>query len=333
MYSTIVVPLDGSALSERAVPTALVLARRGSATLLLIHVRESAVRPAGAPLLDSRFDDEAERHAQARVSSMADTIARESGLAAQAVFLDGEIAPTVQAYAAARGTDLVVMTTHGRGGISRLWLGSVADELVRRSTAPILLIRPDVEGAPDVSEPLFHRILVPLDGSPRAEEVLTHAAALGTPGHTEYVLLRVLAPRTSADLFPSVATMLAPDELARRLAGAHARADAYLAGVAASFREIGAQVTTHTALRAQAAREILEFAREQDVDLIVLSTRVRSTTERLLIGSVADKVLRGTAGPVLVCGPRIEVAASSHLEGASAAATAPSSTNPPGSPP
>lgn len=325
MYSTIVVPLDGSAFSERALPAAVALARRSDAALELVHVGEPAVRASGVPVPDSRFDDEAEQLIRSRVSSLADALARDAGLRVKPVFLNGDVAPAVQAYVAERGADLVVMTSHGRGGLSRAWLGSVADELVRRSTAPLLLVRPDEEGAPGAHEPLFRRVLVPLDGSPRAEEVLAHAAALGTPGATEYLLLNVFTPRVSTDLFPSEATLLNREEVARHLEEVQARGGAYLARVADSFRELGSRVTTHTTLRGQAGPAILDFAREQGADLIVLSTRVRSAAERLLIGSAADKVLRGAAVPVLLRGPQTRVAsesrdASSMTESAAASA-------------
>ena len=316
MYSTIVVPLDGSPFGERALPVAVALARRTDAVLDLVHVREPEVRASGAPARDTRFDDEAEERVRVRVSSLADTLTHDASLATRAVFLYGEIAAAVQAYVAERAADLVVMTTHGRGGISRTRLGSVADALVRRATAPVLLIRPDTEGTaavPSVAhEPLFRRVLVPLDGSPRAEEVLTQAATLGTPDATEYLLLSVVVPRAALGPAPEVGVMMDRADLAGHLEHEQARAGAYLARVAESLREIGARVTTHTRVNGHAGRAILDFAGERDVDLIVLSARVRSAAERLLIGSVADKVVRGAAVTVLLCGPRVEVASATR---------------------
>lgn len=317
MYSTIVVPLDGSPFGERALPVAVALARRTDAVLDLVHVREPEVRASGAPTPDTRFDDEAEERVRVRVSSLADMLTRDASLAARAVFLYGEIAAAVQAHVAERAADLVVMTSHGRGGISRAWLGSVADALVRRATAPVLLIRPDTEGTMDVPsvahEPLFRRVLVPLDGSPRAEEVLTQAATLGTPDATEYLLLSVVVPRAGlVGPAAEVGVMMDRADLAGHLEHEQARAGAYLARVAESLREIGARVTTHTRVDGHVGRAILDFTGEHGVDLIVLSTRVRSAVERLLIGSVADKVVRGAAVPVLLCGPRVEVASATR---------------------
>lgn len=314
MYSTILIPLDGSAFGERAIPVAVALARRSGAAIELVHVRGPGASGANAPMYDTRFDDEIEQQIRDRASSLADRLAREEGLAVRAVFLRGEIAGAIQEYGAGRGVDLVVMTTHGRGGFSRAWLGSVADEMVRHATAPLLLIRPDTEGSPGVREPIFRRVLVPLDGSSRGEEVLAHAAALGAPGDTEYLLLTVVMPRASVNPFPNLAIMLDRADLARHVEEERSQASVYLARIGDSFREIGARVTTHTRVHGQTASAILEFSREHAVDLIALSTRVRSATERVFVGSVADKVLRGTMVPLLICGPRLAVTASQHQE-------------------
>lgn len=327
MYSTIVVPLDGSTFGDRALPMAVALARRSDATLHLVHVHEPSVHISGAPAPDPRFEEAAERRQLTRTSELADLLARESGLTVRATCLHGEVAATLETYVAERGVDLVVMTTHGRGGLSRAWLGSVADALARRSAVPLLLIRPDTLGAPGPHEPLFHRVLVPLDGSPRADEVLTLAAALGTPGETEYHLLTVVSPRAAAGPVPDLAVVLARGDFAEQLEEERARAASHLARLADSFREIGARISTHITVHGQAARVILEFVREHSIDLVVLSTRVRTATERFLIGSIADKVLRGAEVPVLLCGPRV-APARHHAEtlSASGAGVGPAAT-------
>src|SRR5438067_676921 len=97
------------------------------------------------------------------------------------------------------GADLVVMTTHGRGPLGRLWLGSVADALVRDLAMPLLLVRPQ-ETAPDFKrEPLLKHLLLPLDGSPLAEQMLEPAVALGTLMEADYTLLRVIKPVVPID--------------------------------------------------------------------------------------------------------------------------------------
>lgn len=303
MYSTILVPLDGSPLGERALPVAVALARRSRAHVELIHVRGPGAASANAPMYDTRLDEELEQEIRDRISALTGRLSKDGGVTATAVFLRGDVVRTLDDHAAARGVDLIVMTSHGRGGFNRAWLGSVADELMRRATVPLLILRPDTDDASEVREPIFRRVLVPLDGSERAEDVLAHAAALGVPEATEYLLLNIVTPRVAVDPFPSLVTMLGRADLTRRVDEERARADDYLARVAHSFREIGATVSAHTLVDERAAPAILEFARERAVDLIVLSTRVRTATERVLVGSVADKVARGASVPILISGP------------------------------
>ena len=303
MYSTILIPLDGSPLGERALRVALALARRSQARVELVHVRAPGASSANAPMYDTRLDEELEQGIRDRISALAERLVRDERVTATAVFLRGDVARALDEHAAARGVDLIVMTSHGRGGFSRAWLGSVADELIRRATVPLLIVRPDTDDPPEVCEPVFRRMLVPLDGSQRAEDVLAHAAALGIPGATEYLLLNVVTPRMAVDPFPGLVTMLGRTDLTRRVEEERARADDYLERVANSFREIGATVSAHTVVDERAAPAILEFASERSVDLIVLSTRVRTATERVLVGSVADKIARGASVPILISGP------------------------------
>lgn len=313
MYSTIVVPLDGSSFGECALPAAVALARRSDAALALLHVREPAAPVSGAPALDSRFDEEAEQFIRTRVSALATSIQHDMAFTVKPVFRSGDVPGALQDYVADSGADLIVMSSHGRGGFSRAWLGSVADALVHRSTVPLLLIRPDPQGQADMTEMQglpFHRILIPLDGSFRAAAVLRHAAALGVAGDTAYLLLTVCRPPTAFDLMAASA-LVARDTSAQLLADIQGRAAAYLERVAAPLRKHGFGVTTHTTQHAHTGRAILDFSRAQAADLIVLSTGMHSATERLLIGSVADKVVRGSAVPVLICGPRADLVATS----------------------
>src|SRR5262249_8289522 len=108
--------------------------------------------------------------------------------------VEGPIADALCEQAAATGADLIVMTTHGRGGLARAWLGSVADDLIRRLTVPVLLVRPQ-EKAPDLAqEPSLPNVLIRLDGAELAEKILEPAVALGSLMDAEYTLVRVIPP-------------------------------------------------------------------------------------------------------------------------------------------
>lgn len=196
------------------------------------------------------------------------------------------------------GADLIVMTTHGRGPLSRSWLGSVADELVRRATKPILLVRPQ-EKARDLSvEPVLRHILVPLDGSALAEKVLESAVALGSLFEAHYLLAHIYEPLLDTSL-DSVNDAAAADS-EPTIEELRARAQDYLNRVAERLQQEGKTVQTQVVLGQHPASGILDTAQRSAVDLIALETHGRRGLSRLLLGSVADKVIRGASLLVLI---------------------------------
>ncbi len=300
MYTSIVVPLDGSAFGKRALPVALALASRSDAAVHLVHVQEPIVHPGGGPMYDTRLHNELQREAQADLAAVAEQLSRETSLRISAEFLEGPVTPTLQAYLADGRHDLVVMMTHGRGGLSRAWLGSVADGLLRHTPLPLLLVRPGAEWAVDLGEPLFRHVLVPLDGSAMADEVLDHAVSLATPHVTVYTLLKVVAP------LPLLGRPFPNAEGFNNSSNVDHERDAaqlHLANMAKELRVSGVLVETVVVTHPQPAQGILDVAEQQHVDAIALSTHGRGRAARFLIGSVADKVVRGATVPVLVYRP------------------------------
>lgn len=317
MYRLILVPLDDSPFSARAIPLALRIARHTGGSIELVHVHERVVYGSGAPAADRLLDMDIRRDMREKLEALRDRVAAKAGLPVTASFLDGEIASALQAHVESRGIDLVVMTTHGRGGPSRAWLGSVADALVRRLRVPILLARSRTVGPVGVAAPPVRRVLVALDGSPIAEEVLERALALGTPNQTEYLLFRVVTPAAAVPLrYPGdpVGSVLAyPSEIG--LATEAARN--YLVGVAERIRRPGVPVNVRVAVHTQPARAIIDMAHEVDADLVALVTHGHGSLVRVLLGSVADKVIRGARVPTLVYRP--EAVAAHSVVAASAA--------------
>lgn len=298
MYTSILVPFDGSAFGERALPIALALAQRSGARIELVHAHERNLYPSGAPMYDPQVENEFKAGMQKSLESLADRLRGKTALTVTPKFLEGRVTHTLREYLLSSGADLVVMTTHGYGGLSRAWLGSVADHLVRHSNIPVLLVRPGAAGAS--GEPLFRRILVPLDGSPVAEAALDHAVMLGTPGATEYLLLEVVVPRPIAAYpYPTNLTPTDQGDLERRQVAART----YLERVRMEFRSSGFEAKADVVLHRQVARGILEQARVYGADLIALSTHGGGVMSRLLLGSVADKILRAAKTPLLLYHP------------------------------
>jgi nucleotide-binding universal stress UspA family protein len=311
MYHSILVPLDGSPLSEYALPIACDIARRSGAELHLVHVHVRAT-PApiyveGMPVVDEQLQSLSKEHELAYLESIRDRLTAEPELPMTVAVLDpfdadlrDQTVPDMLAsYAATANSDLIVMTTHGRGGLERFWLGSVADALVRASTVPVLLVRPD-EHHPTAQPPLFRQTLIPLDGSALAEQILESALMLGAPVEAEYTLLHVVQPHVLVRWGPfTTPTDLDSEATQRR----QLDAQHYLERVARALRATGKQVVIRVVVAEQAAPAILEEARQHGIDLIAIATHGRRSLGRLLLGSVADKVLRRTDIPLLLYRP------------------------------
>jgi nucleotide-binding universal stress UspA family protein len=289
MYSKIMVPLDGSPFSERALPLAVALAHRSGAELRLVHVV--------IPLANKVFL-EMEGGAQEYLTKIARRIVEESGIEAVPVRLVSRQTTVgeLSYYSAEEGIDLVVMATHGWGGLQRAWLGSVTDGLIREARVPVLAFRPGADDSPRLDGKAIEQVLVPLDGSALSESVLGEALALGGP-EAQYNLIRVVP------VGPPSASISGALELELRqelLDALQTGAEQYLDEIAARLRAEGRQVRTVVRMHPQPAKAILDQAAEIEADLIALATHGRSGLARFALGSVADKVLRAADGPVLV---------------------------------
>lgn len=303
MLKSILVPVDGSAESARAVPFALALARRDGASVELLHVFQPDLFESGTPVLDRRYDAELRQSFRDKLMQEAARLGKEFGVPVTATFIEGSVLPSLREAIATRVPDLVVMTTHGRGGLARVWFGSVADRLVREVPGAFLLVRPDHE--PSASEaPFFRRVLVPLDGSDTSEEILAHREALGAAGHVDYALVTIVEPPAPDTLFLDIAP--APqmaegqremDEILRQRVE---RATDYLEQIATGLRDKGETVTTHVTVSGNAARAILGLVETEKVDAIALTTHGQGGITRAVLGSVADKLVRAAPVPVLL---------------------------------
>jgi nucleotide-binding universal stress UspA family protein len=310
MYRSILVPLDGSTFGEHALPLALSIARRAGAELQLLHVDAplAAVYAEGAFAIDSRLTHEIKERQMAYLNGVARRLGGFADVRIQPLLREGPVAETIRTTAESTGASLVVMTTHGRGALARFWLGSVADHLVREMPMPLLLVRPDEAAAKFGTEPVLKHLLLPLDGTPLAEEMIEPAVALGTLMGADYTLLRVIRPVLLPPAIPegptlNVAAQGMLNQLAKLAAKERKEAAVYLERVAGRLRARSLIVQTRVALQDQPAAAILREATASGIDAIALETHGRRGLSRLFLGSVADKVIRGGAVPVLVHRP------------------------------
>ena len=293
MAHNIVVPLDGSGFAETALPTAIAVAKRWPARIHLVSIEQPML-----PIRDLPFEIEAQRWAQDYLDDVRDRILDRTGLEVDTIVRDGPINPTIQSVARKLGADLLVVSTHGRGPLSRAWLGSVADALTRSSEVPVLLVRPTEGQPPDLAEDVaFARALIALDGSPLAESALEPATSLGHGWDVDYTVVRLVRypnEAVSAYLPDTVRTV---DEAVKQ---GTAEAEAYIARVVDRLAESGLRVESHVAVVNSVAKGILHHANESGADLIALASHGHGGFRRAVLGSVADKVVRGADRPVLV---------------------------------
>lgn len=306
MFTSIIVPLDGSTLSEQALPLACRIAQSTQATIHLVQVHLpvldveiAELRLSTVPLIDTTLDRDVRNRERSYLDATRERLIARYNIAVTATICDGPVAAAICDCAASIRADLIVMTTHGRGAVSRFWLGSVADTLVRQSHVPVLLERPAALFAPCEEARPCH-ILIPLDGSALAESMVEAAIALGTPLQSRYTLLHIIDPVPLASTAPLVYTGAPAPEIARRR---ERSAQHYLEGIARALRERGLPVDTQVVLSSTPAQAILEQAAQLGVDLIALATHGRSGLTRLLLGSTSDKVLRSAAMPLLLYRP------------------------------
>ena len=301
MYRVIMVPTDGSGFDREAIRVALRIAERSNAKVRLVRVLAS----------DSFFGTTPEGHwtpmsaevgHSERTSALSDLYA----LAAECrsgfkpdVTVDlhgGPVADVLQGYARRHDVDLIVMSTHGRTGVSRLSLGSVTDSLIRHTSIPVLVVKaPESYLNPQLGR-AFKRIVVPLDGSTLAEQILPRVLTLAKLEEAEITLLNILIPQSYSQK-EIVDTDLPWWDKDVSLA------QAYLFRIAARLRRNGVVVTTDIVIGENIAHAIGDFASREKADLIAIATHGRGGLARMLRGSVADAVMHSGRMSMLVLKP------------------------------
>ncbi len=303
MIRTILVPLDGTNFGEHALPLALSIARRARGRVELVHIHEPALMVYGEVAREDRLDPVERAHEQLYLD---EAVSRAKYAAAEveikATLLDGPILDALQQHCAAHDVDLIVLATHARGPLSRLLTPSVADDLLRHASRPLLLVRTDEEKVDLNREFVFPHMVIPLDGSDLAEEVLKPASALARLMVADVTLLQAIPP-VFAGGYDAGILMAPPPNVAEVTDCMKEAADKYLGDVASRLRAEGLKVTIHVAVEEYPVEAILEAVEGKPNSLVALASHGRGGVRRLLLGSVADKVVRSANVPVLVVRP------------------------------
>lgn len=295
MIKTLLVPVDGSPFSERALTLAVPLAHQHGASIVLTMANPALPQEgpvSGLVLRDQTLERGVRQELRTQLERIARRVATRHRVTTSTQFREGPIVDEIEAAAKDSNADLIVMTTHGRSGVSRMWLGSIADAMLRRTETPMLLTRKSRKwSATTVEEPLFPRIVVALDGSELSERALAETVRLVGANVGHLVLVR------SEDTPVTAVTSAWVAETNRAVK------DEYLEPLAERYRSRRLHITTRAVVQADAARAILDVAKEENAFMIAVATHGRTGVRRAVLGSVADKVVRGSPVPVLVCPP------------------------------
>ncbi len=323
MFTRVFLPLDGSARAERALPTAVQATRASGGTLILAHVRslDSYFYLASEPLVTQELIAQDMAQGEAYLTRIAH-LPELRGIAVEQVVSYGPVASTLLALITSQSADLVVLNSHGRTGITRWALGSVAEKIAKYSSAPVLVLREHgplpISSHPEAMRPL--RALIPLDGSIYAKAALEPAAqlvsALATPTHGALHLLRVVTPPATTlmkdehedDSWWNEHLLHRAKEYLRSLQ-AHVQEGL----IAPSIARLKLLVTWSVTLDSDVAQAIVRVAENgEDAEgsgifggcqLIVMATHGRSGLQRWTVGSVTERVIHSTKLPILVVRP------------------------------
>jgi nucleotide-binding universal stress UspA family protein len=281
----VVIALDRSDLSARALPFAKQVAQLWRGRLVLVHALLSLDEHAPVPV-------------ELELRSIVQDL-NALGITADAVVRHASPAQAIVDVVREREADLIVMASHQRHGLNRWLRGSITEDVLARTRAPLVMI--PGEGAP-VFGPR-KRILVPLDGSPTGEAALDFLRGRSTNGPIELLLMRVVSHIPvviGADATFSV-DALSPSELEAELQEARE----YVARLGGSIADSSVVVRHQVIVAADAvARVILEAVSHEHADLIALGTHAKTGVSRLVLGSVSEEILESSPIPVLLVHPR-----------------------------
>ncbi len=295
MLRHVLVPLDGSALAEWVLPAAAAMAKAFQARVTLFHVIEEDAPDTihGQPHL--REGDEAQAYL--------DAVARRPIFQALTVERHvhrpktGDVGDSLVAHAAELGADLLVLATHGRGGVRGFLFGRIAQRALQRGTTPVLLISPVAGQAPP---PFVCRsILVPLDGTSAHEPSVPVATKLATAFGAAVSLVMVVPTAGTLSGHEAATGSLMPSATRAVLDLAEREAAAYVQGMAGSLSADGIPAASYVG-RGEPVASLVDAARAVNADLVVMASHAKGPLDAFWSGSLTPKVMEKVGRPLLL---------------------------------
>lgn len=318
MFQRILVPLDGSKRAEQAIPVAVKIARQAGGSIVLLRAVTALTNFAGYSMESSIMAQDVIAADAAKARAYLDSIAKSEAFKGIPITVEvplGDAAATILPAASAQNVDMIVMCSHGDTGFKRWILGSVAQKIARHSTIPVLILH-EHSGVPTALHPKGERpvtIMVSLDGSPLAENVLLPAAhltaALSAPSHGALHLVQVLRFHEIEIYSQNQPIVQVKEQLI-------ADTKAYLMSVEKRLLEdeetakLQLDITSSIILERDVAETLISVAEvgEDDeqadgftgCDILAMATHGRGGPQRWVVGSVTERVLGSTRLPMLI---------------------------------
>jgi nucleotide-binding universal stress UspA family protein len=279
----ILVPLDGSGEAESVIPYIRDLAPRFGSHVHILGVGIGTKTRRVNRLLEDYIK-------RIAIGLQGDNIK------AEPVIRYGIAADKILDFTVEKEVDLIIMATHGRSGITRWWMGSVAEKVISEATAPVLLVRSKRSSKTGTVGKLhfLHKILAPLDGSDIGESALSYVETLAINSRASVDLLQIVSPPGTVE-----ASLLGGPDWRKFIKTMHDAGENYLKGITTRLSGNGVK-STYEVVTGDPADKIVEYAEDKRISLIAMSTHGRTGLARWVLGSVTDKVLHSAKVPILL---------------------------------
>jgi nucleotide-binding universal stress UspA family protein len=282
----ILTPLDGSKTAETVLPYIKYLASQFDSKIEVLGV--------GIGNKNRRVNRLLNEYIDIAVSNL-----NAEKIEAEAVVIYGSAADKILNYSKQNDIDLIIMATHGRSGVKRWWMGSVAEKIISQSITPVLLIPSKKKRATQTKKiTSIDQILIPLDGSNIGQAALDHIEHVARKTRAAINLIQVIS--TSGSMEASLLGNANWDSFFKAMRKA---ASDYLESLVEELKGHGISAK-YDILIGNPAAEIIEYARKNKADLIAMSTHGRTGLARWVLGSTADKVLHGAGMPMWLVRPQ-----------------------------
>jgi nucleotide-binding universal stress UspA family protein len=295
MFTRLLIPLDGSKLAEAVLPAAAYLARTLEIPVTLLHIieRNAPEEIHGEAHLTNEVEAQAYLEAVARQEHWPE-VAVESHVHTAEVT---NVAESIAAHANELQTDLIVLCTHGRGGLRSLVFASIAQQVINLGKTPVLVIQADQAGV----SPVFtcRKMLVALDGKPDHEKGLRVAAEFGGECGASLHLVTVVPTRRELLMEQAATARFLPGSTSAMLDLSVAGVENYLQALVHQYAQKGLAVTAEV-LRGDPAAMLVRAAEQSQANLIVLGTHGKSLMDAFWSGSLTPQIAKGTRIPLLL---------------------------------